>query len=300
MSEERSGAPSDSNSASHSRARSRSRSRSRSTSLPTSARRQVSEANAAAPRAERHNSASDSKEVEENAQEAARSDARPAQTNAAGAAHLFSMILRRLQGGGGAGHDEDDDDDASGNEVEEAEPVNAGNIQQVLAGLQERGLLSLDEDGNVILRLEGDEEGGMDEDEDEEGEEEEEVDEEVGEEEVEEAQHEPVQHDAEAMNEYRSRHHLGSYPSSLLSNLNDLHRGYHTERSSNYRAHLVSHRIPSICTAEETFDGRAFVVKFSRGSESGLPSMCAAATQDGIVHLYETQTWKLYKEIEAR
>jgi len=76
---------------------------------------------------------------------------------------------------------------------------------------------------------------------------------------------------------------------------------YISHNRTSFRSHLVSHRLPTHCSHVQQFSGRAFAGKFSHGSANPhYPSMFAVATQDGIVHLYETDGWKLYKEVEGR
>lgn len=116
----------------------------------------------------------------------------------------------------------------------------------------------------------------------------------------------PIQRDDVALNEYALHTHLAHAKSALGANGRNI---LHSLRSFEYNASIVpsshlsylsSPHIPSVCSAVEEFDGRAFCGKFSRGSEGGAESMFATATQDGLVHLYHTDSWRKYKEIQAR
>jgi len=100
-------------------------------------------------------------------------------------------------------------------------------------------------------------------------------------------------------------------PSSLLASHASFQRDYRSFAPGGHLAHLASSFIPQHCSSVQQFDGRAFCGKFSGGDSAAanVPgvegagaggSRFACATQDGVVHLYDTSTWALTKEIQAQ
>lgn len=220
------------------------------------------------------------------------------------------------------------------------EGMGPAEMHAILAALQEQGLMARDAEGNIVLMdggSEDEEEDGGDEnaaalrqaraaararlagddDEEEEGEDDEGEDEEEEEEEEEDAHAyyrrtvdesespSPPEMDAEALGAFAAYAHLekGRYPPNLLSSYARFQRDYGATAASSaphHRAHVASQFIPSSCTAQDEFAGRAFCGKFSSPLSSGGPARFASATQDGLIHLYEGDSWKLYRQIEAR
>lgn len=204
-------------------------------------------------------------------------------TGASDAAAIFSNILRRIGG------------ESAGN------AINADNITQILQQLAERGLLHQDAEGNLVMVADEDEMAAMDED--------------GGEAEGEDAASamdeakspddgEEVEKDDEGLKEYAQYTGLDRrYPTNILQAIEAVQQTHHVRPvSSTQYAAISAHHIPGDSpeyTTVESFEGRAFCGKFSHGSD-GAESMFATATQDGKIHLFETDDWKLYKEIEAR
>ena len=239
----------------------------------------------------------------------------------AGVGQFLRAIFQRMQGGNGNG------------------APTAASLEAVLAGLAEQGLVTQDADGNLVLAG-GDEddegaeddgllEGETDESEGEMGEEEEDEEEQ---EEEHAASHigrgvairaqrarggagaaragsaspeEPVPKDVAALAEYAAYNRItpSLYPRNVLQSLHSFQRDSPAAglgaTSPAHRAFVSSRHVPQTCSAIEQFEGRAFCGKFSSPS-NGAPSRFACATQDGVVHLYDTATWRLYKDIQAR
>jgi hypothetical protein len=269
--------------------RTRSRSRSRPTSRPASVNRPdqpSSNATAGAATTDANASESEDEDWDPEGEDEGEDDEdgdESVVTDASDAAAVFATILRRIGGDAVAG------------------AVNASNIGEVLQQLAARGLLQQDEDGNLVMTAGDDDIEAMSEGE--EGEDDGRVEEvtDDGESAMEQAESPAVEEvkDEEGLRDYARYTGLDrKYPTNVLQNIESTQRTFHVRpASSTQYSALSANQIPGgskSFTTVERFEGRAFCGKFSHGTAE-TQSMFATATQDGQIHLFETDSWKLYK-----